>query len=151
MSRELPDALKKQQEEKRQITLYKIQDAINELTEDNAEVTKKKLINITGYSASTFSKPHVKILLEQNKVCQYKTKSKVKVVEKADSHKRYEQLLEQANRLINRLKEDIVLKDIKINKLEEEIKYNNEKYQILLGEVHQITRKAKLSGVDLYK
>lgn len=54
--REIPDSLKKLQDEKRSQTLFKIQEVIDELKNDSAEVTKKKLIEMTGYSASTFSK-----------------------------------------------------------------------------------------------
>lgn len=147
-NRGLPDNLKKFQDEKRQATLLKIQEAINELRDDGAEVTKKKLIEMTGYSASTFSKQHVKAVLEQNKVCQYKETLKIKPV-KADPAGQYEKRLERANAEINRLKEIIVVKDIKISQLEKAYAEKEENYQILLGQVHQITRKAELKGVKL--
>lgn len=65
----LPEQLKLQQEQRRAATLEAIQNAIALIKEEGGIVTKKKLIEITGLSNSTFSKQHVKELLEINKVC----------------------------------------------------------------------------------
>ena len=146
--REIPDSLKKLQDEKRSQTLFKIQEVIDELKNDSAEVTKKKLIEMTGYSASSFSKQHVKDLLKRNKVCQYKEKLKVKPI-KEDVSVRYEKSLEKANSEISRLKAVIVSKDIKINELEMSQKELQDKYEILLGQLHQITKKAHLKGIEV--
>lgn len=146
--REIPDNLKKLQDEKRSQTLLKIQEVIDELKNDNAEVSKKKLIEMTGYSASTFSKQHVKALLKHNKVCQYKETLKVKTT-KEEPSVRFEKSLEKANSEISKLKAVIVAKEIKINELETVQKELQEKYEILLGQLHQITKKARLKGVEL--
>lgn len=146
--REIPDSLKKLQDEKRSQTLSKIQEVIDELKNDSAEVTKKKLIEMTGYSASTFSKQHVKALLKQNKVCQYKETLKVKP-DKEEASLRYEKNIEKANGEISRLKAVIVAKEIKINELESSQKELQDKYEILLGQLHQITKKARLKGIEI--
>lgn len=65
MNKKLPETLIKQQEEARQKTLKTIKNAIDTLKLEGAIVSKKVLIELTGYSASTFSKPHVKELLEK--------------------------------------------------------------------------------------
>lgn len=145
--REIPEKLKRIQDERRTLTLSKIQEAIDELKNDGAEVTKKKLIERTEYSASTFSKQHVKALLKKNKVCQYRETMKVKTT-KEEASIRYEKSLEKANNEINKLKAVIVTKEIKINELETSHKELQEKYEILLGQVHQITKKARLKGID---
>ena len=103
---------------------------------------------ITGYSASTFSKQHVKALLKQNKVCQYKETLKVKSTEE-EASARYEKSLEKANGEISRLKAVIVAKEIKINELETSQNELQEKYEILLGQLHQVTKKAHLKGIEV--
>lgn len=63
--RDISVNLKELQSIKRKETLSKIQKAINEIQEDNDVVTKKKLLEITGLSSATFSKPHVLALLKK--------------------------------------------------------------------------------------
>ena len=60
------------QELMRKNTLSVIQNAIDELNILHEEVTKSKLMEMTGLSSATFSKEHVKALLKENKVCQFK-------------------------------------------------------------------------------
>ncbi|WP_331665355.1 hypothetical protein [Anaerocolumna sp.] len=103
---------------------------------------------MTGYSASTFSKQHVKDLLKQNKVCQYKETLKVNPT-KQEASARFEKSLDKANSEISRLKAVIVAKEIKINELETSQKEFQEKYEILLGQVHQLTKKERLKGIEI--
>lgn len=77
MKRKLPESLIKQQEQRRTETLQTIQSVIDALKEEETIVTKKLLIELSGYSASTFSKPHVKELLKENEVCQFRKRETV--------------------------------------------------------------------------
>lgn len=147
--KELPKALKQQQEQKRQYTLKKIQETIDYFKEIDLEVTKKRLIEETGYSASTFSKQHVKELLQRNKVCQFKETKKVKQDLQKINQKHNQEMLEKANREINLLKEKLVIKDAKISELESDYKELNEKYQLLLGKLYTAQRIASLKGIEL--
>ena len=87
--------------------------------------------------------------MKRNKVCQYKETIKVKPA-KEEPCVRFEKSLEKANSEISRLKAVIVAKEIKINELETSQKELQEKYEILLGQLNQITKKARLKGVELW-
>ena len=62
--RDIPENLKRKQEERRKETIDRIDKAIDTILSENGIVTKKKLIDITGFSNATFSKEHVKELLK---------------------------------------------------------------------------------------
>ena len=146
--KELPTALRQQQEQKKQVTLNKIQQVINELMDMDIVVTKKRLIEETGYSASTFSKRHVKELLQHNRVCQFKETAKVK--DTTNSNKRHNELIVQhAEGQVTKLSQEILRKDLKINELEEKNKELEEKYKQLLGVVFALSKKAELMGIEL--
>ncbi len=149
--RDIPDALKKQQELKRQETLNKIKDAIEEIQFEDGIVTKKKLIELTGLSNSTFSKPHVKKLLKERKVCQYRETMVVQEHKWKNDNDSLNKKIDKLKRENIKLKNDIVSKEIKINMLEEELKEKEDKYRRLLGRVHQLTRIAEANGIDLEK
>lgn len=147
--KELPNALKQQQEQKRQDTLKKVQEVIDDLKEMNLEVTKKRLIEETGYSASTFSKQHVKELLQRNRVCQFKEAKKAQQDIQKIKQKHNQEVLEKANCEINLLKEKLVTKDVKISELENNYKELNEKYQLLLGRLYTAQRRAEAKGIEI--
>lgn len=149
--RDIPDALKKQQELKRQETLNKIKDAIEEIQFEDGIVTKKKLIELTGLSNSTFSKPHVKKLLKERKVCQYRETMVVQEHKWKNDNDSLNKKIDKLKRENIKLKNDIVSKEIKINMLEEELKEKEDNYRRLLGRVHQLTRIAEANGIDLEK
>jgi hypothetical protein len=58
--KDIPEALKEQQESRRQETYNKLEAAAQDLKEEGYPVTKAGLIKHSGLAASTFSKPHVK-------------------------------------------------------------------------------------------
>ena len=63
---------------RKQDTLAKIRDAVDMLRETGAKVTRKALIDETGLSSATFSKPYVKELLKELKVLQFEDRTAVK-------------------------------------------------------------------------
>jgi len=151
MEKKLPDSLVKYQQEKREKTLNRIQLAIDALKEEGTLVTKKLLIELTELSASTFSKEHVKELLQENEVCQYRP---VKAVSN-ETRKQIadEKLVRQMERMElqnNKLKDDLVDKDIYISKLEEDLKIEREKNERLYGKIHNLNRQMELNGISPY-
>lgn len=145
----IPNALKDKQEEQKCITKRKVQEAIDIILKEEGVVTKKKLLELTGLSPATFSKPHVKEVLKINKVCQFKTKNTIK---KSHDEMVAEQLYlkitkleKEKNMLLSKLqdKEIIVLKyKSQYNELEEN-------YNIILGKIHIIMRKLDENCIDI--
>ncbi|MFA2821556.1 hypothetical protein [Bacillus wiedmannii] len=147
MNKKLPETLIKQQEEARQKTLKTIKNAIDTLKSEGAIVSKKVLIELSGYSASTFSKPHVKELLEKNEVCQFKKRSVVSSTNNtSDRLVRKNKLLENKCR---KLEDELLNKDIRISKLENDLGDEKEQTKKLLGKLHEIMRKAESKGIDI--
>lgn len=149
--RDIPSKLKEKQLAKRNETLEKIQSCIYEIKEFNGVVTKKKLIEMTGYSASTFSKEHVKELLKKNKVCQFKDVDKI-----VDPNKRSKKAIQQLenlniklNKKVVKLESELLKKDERIYTLENELEDLKRKYSLILGKNHTLNRKAELKGIKL--
>lgn len=59
----LPINLQKQQEFKKQESINKVLRAINDMKNEGRKVTISALMEFTGLSRSTFSKPHIRELL----------------------------------------------------------------------------------------
>lgn len=147
MKKGLPPALLKQQEQRKNETLNKVQSIIDALMEEGTLVTKKLLIELTGYSASTFSKSHIKELLEKNKVCQFREKTTVPIKDKQKvAAARLIRKNEQLEKQSNQLKDKLLNKDIRIMKLEEKLEEKDERIQRLIGKIHQLERQAELNG-----
>ena len=147
--RDIPKTLKQLQSIKREETINKIQNAIDQIKDDGGIVTKKKLYEITGFSSSTFSKEHVKQLLKQNQVCQYK-KSKQIETEKRDTQ--IEQLFKQIEKIErerNLLKSKLQDKEIALSKLEKSYNELEDSYRIILGKLHLIMKKLDILGIDM--
>lgn len=138
MKRALPDKLRVRHEDTKRITLSKVQNAIDILQEDNEIVSKKKLIELTKLSNSTFSKQHVKELLKTNQVCQYKTLRKSNEVSEI---KQLELLLKenekQKNR-INLLDSKLQDKDIKYERLLKKYENSDNSNKLLRHKLHSI-------------
>lgn len=135
------------QEEARRITIEKIQDAIDTVIEEGGIVTKKKLIEITGLSNATFSKAHVKELLEINKVCQYRTSKKITVSE--DNNVQSVMKINQLKKEVYKLESKLQDKDIVIMNLKKEQEELSDKYEMLLGKLHIIMRKVNEQNIDI--
>ena len=107
---------------KKQQTLSLIQDAINELQEDGQVVTKKALMEITGLSSGTFSKEHVKELLKENKVCQFRD---IQVINEQKSVKNKDQIIDSLMKENERLKTRVRNLDSQIDVMNKQMsKYN---------------------------
>lgn len=147
MKRNLPESLIKHQEQRKNETLQTIQSVIDALKEEGTIVTKKLLIELSGYSASTFSKPHVKELLEKNEVCQYRKRETVSRKQAVDNKLKRQN--EQLQKKCNKLEDKLLDKDIRISKLEAEIEKEKEKNKRLLGKLHEMMRQAEMRGISL--
>ncbi|MFY3791408.1 DUF6262 family protein [Ureibacillus sp. MALMAid1270] len=144
--KKLPESLIKLQEQRREETLRTIQNAIDTLKEEGTIVTKKLLIELSGYSASTFSKPHVKELLERNEVCQFR--KRVTVQQKQTLDEKLKRKNEKLQKKCNLLESRLLEKDIRLSKLEEDLEEEKEKNKRLLGKLHEIMRKAEMKGIQ---
>ena len=130
--------MKKMYFEKKQNTLRKIQDAIDEIQEDNRIVTKKELMSITGISSGTFSQDYVKELLKKNKVCQFRVTTTIST---SQNKKKLEEetilaLTKENQKLISKMQDfEIVLEqnNNKYNKLKDEYSKLESDYRLLKG------------------
>lgn len=140
----IPDNLKKVQDEKRKETLKIITDAIDEIQFDNGVVTKKRLMEITELSNATFSKPHVKELLKEKKVCQFRDVIKL---DDTDNNANAIELKKLQNEN-EKLKEIIESKDLVIEQKTNEYVALDDKYRRLLGKTHQLMKLADIHSID---
>lgn len=145
----IPLKLKEKQEQAKLKTLNIIQDAINDIKEDGGIVTKKRLIELTGLSSATFSKPHVKELLKVNAVCQFKNRKELE--QDSDNiiidqlYKTIDKLKNENNLLLTKLNN----KDITISKLKKDYSELQENYERILGKIHIIITKIDERGIDI--
>lgn len=148
--RKLPENLINRQNEIRQETLNKIQNAIDEIKAEGGLVTTKKLIERTGLSRSTFSKNHVKELLRMNRVCQFRDRQVI--IEDKCSIKTIENLqneLDKAYKKITKLTQELEKEKEKFSKLKFDYNDLHENYQLLLGKWHVLLKKAKIRGINI--
>lgn len=148
-NRDIPKSLKDLQSSKRLTTVKKVQDAINDITEDGGVVTKKRLIELTGLSNSTFSKPHVISVLKANEVCQFK-KSKIKETAAENLvisrlYKEIEQLQNDKQLLQAKLQD----KDIAITKIKKEHQELGDNYAMILGKIHLLMKRIEILDIDI--
>lgn len=146
--------MKKMYFEKKQNTLRKIQDAIDEIQEDNCIVTKKELMSITGISSGTFSQDYVKELLKKNKVCQFRVTTTIST---SQNKKKLEEetilaLTKENQKLISKMQDfEIVLEqnNNKYNKLKDEYSKLESDYRLLKGKYQQLLEYLDALGANL--
>lgn len=148
MSKDIPIGLQKKQDATRQVTLKKIQAAIDELRENSEEVTKKRLIEITGLAASTFSKNHVKDLLQSNEVCQFKPRVTSEQNAQDLIQKHYAASSDQKDKEIALLKQKLAKAILDADALKEKYTELDDQYKRLLGRYHSLQRKCFNLGID---
>lgn len=143
--REIPKEITSYQNKKRQETIDKVQQAIDELREEGAIINRKSILERSQLSNSVLSKPHIIEVLKENKVCQFQIKCKVTnneeqniVSELNKAHKKIEVLEKQVEDLKNKFNKE------KVNNYE--LKEVNE---ILRGELQLLVSKAKMKGINL--
>ncbi len=147
MTRTIPKSLKDKQEEMKRNTINNIQEAIDTIQEEGGIVTKKKLIEYTGLSNATFSKPHVKQLLEINRVCQYRESKKI--TRTNNDIKQDIEVVNRLNKKIAMLESKVHDKEIVISKIKSEYEALNTNYELLLGKLHLVMRKVDEREYDI--
>lgn len=145
----LPKHLAIHQEAIRNATISKIQEAIDGLATEGFVVSKKLLIERTGFSPSLFSKSHVIEVLKQNMVCQFRDRRVVRQNPHKDTLVKRESELLQAYKTITRLEKAIEDKNRYIKNLESERRETADEIQILRGQLFVLLEKAKIHGVVL--
>lgn len=149
VKREIPNTLKEKQEQNRLETINKVQEAIDDIKQDGGIVTRKLLLEKTGLSNSTFSKPHVKDVLEANRVCQFATKKKVLSVAKEDVTKNLYKEIEKLKRENNILASKLQDKEIKAKSYKQDYVELSNNYAMLLSKLHLVMKKVDEYGIDI--
>lgn len=135
------------QMKQREVTIGKIQSAIDELKSEGAIVTKPRLVERTGLSRAVFDKPHVLEVLKESEVCEFAPKLAIKTNPLSNKKDLAQFLtLEKENRL---LKERIEQLTAKSNKYQADYLAIKEAYQLLLGEWHLLLKKARIRGLKI--
>ena len=147
--REIPNTLKEKQEKNRMETINKVQEAIDDIKQDGGIVTRKLLLEKTGLSNSTFSKPHVKDVLEANRVCQFATKKKVLSTSKEDVTKNLYKEIEKLKRENNILTSKLQDKEIKAKAYKQDYVNLSNDYAMLLSKLHLVMKKVDEYGIDI--
>ena len=150
------EGLQKVYDEKKQSTLKKVQSAIDFIKADNRIVTKKELIELTGLSSGTFSRPYVKELLQTNRVCQYMGLQVENIETKTQQVK--EATIEQLSKKVLSLESKIQDYDLQLEKKtkdfdklkEEHTKLENE-HILLRGKYQQMLEYLDALGADMSK
>ena len=147
--RDIPAGLKELQMAKRVETANKVQEAIDDIQNDGGVVTKKRLIELTGLSNSTFSKDHVLKVLKVNKVCQFKISKKKeidhKIVVTDQLYRKIEKLEQEKNLLQSKIQD----KDIVIDKIKKDYQTLNENYMLILGKIHLLMKNIDMHDIDI--
>lgn len=141
--RQLPEEVTNFQKNSKNETIKKVQAAIDELRAEGFIITRKLILERSGVSNSVLSKPHIKNVLKENKVCQYSVHKKVTItndvlLDLAKSAKKIEKLEKKVKELEYKLNKE------KMNSIE--LKEAN---QILLGQLHILKQKARLKNLIL--
>ncbi len=147
--REIPNTLKEKQEKNRIETITKVQNAIDDIKQDGGIVTRKLLLEKTGLSNSTFSKSHVKDVLEANRVCQFATKKKVLNVTKEDVTKNLYKEIDKLKRENNILTSKLQDKEIKAKSYKQDYIDLSNDYAMLLNKLHLVMKKVDEYGIDI--
>lgn len=139
---------------KREETLARIQEAIDAIQEDHRIVTKKELMALTGLSSGTFSQEHVKRLLEQNRVCQYRPTGKVGEADRRDLNKDAEitRLTKELQRTRSQLQDLGISLDKsrkQVKKLKAEKSELEQQHLLLRGKYQQLLEYLDVLGCDL--
>lgn len=148
--------LQKVYDDKRAATLNKIQEAIDIIQAASRIVTKKELIELTGLSSGTFSRPYVKELLEKNRVCQYRG---IQIKDKETKEQRVKELtIDQLTRRVASLESKIQDYDLRLEKKSRDLSKAQEDYEtlrqehaLLRGKYQQLLEYLDALGADMTK
>lgn len=148
MKRELPNALKERQSKQRHESIERVNEAIRELKEEGQRVTIKLLVERTGLSRATLSKPHIEEVLKDNRVCKFERRIYIKSSDNVDINEleleisKLQSKLDKSNKELKKLKN-------RNNELKVENYNLKEKNKKLLGELQSISIKSRMHGVKL--
>lgn len=137
--RRLNEGLKRKQEEQRQKTVAVIEEAIKSFENENyQDITIQMLIDTSGYTRPTFSKPHVQELLKKYRIGKYKCTLKLpksdenkmkflekKVQEYMNSNEKLTSTVKELNFKIKNMRQELTNAKLEIEYL------NQEMYEVL--------------------
>ncbi len=151
--KDIPANLRNQQNEVKDLTVEKIQDAINLLKEEGYLVDIKALMERTGFSYSLFTnkkKSHVQNVLELNKVGKYAKKTVY--TSETNVHKKVIQLESELQSMINKvlsLEKKLSEKKETIRNLRDKLEESENECSILRGELQRVVSIATIHGIEL--
>lgn len=154
MGRKIPEALKKQQDERRAATAKKIQEAIDSLKSLGYEnITIAILIKETNLSRSTFNKTHVIEILKRNKIGNYREIKNILSENMSLSDKEkineLEKNLNNANIKIKKLEQNLDRKNIELNEKKIELMEQKEQLQQVVGNFQALYNKVTAMGIQI--
>ncbi|MCC5909498.1 MAG: hypothetical protein JJT76_03555 [Clostridiaceae bacterium] len=150
--RKLPKSLMEKQEKQRLESINKVQQAIDELKSLGYDNIKTgMLIERTGLSRATFSKPHIIEVLKDNKIGRFKD---AKVIKRENHEKNYRNMvimieneLQKSHNKARNLQKDLDAKKLRIETLEVALEKEKIKNQKLIGEMQILYKKLKIFGL----
>ena len=144
MKRDIPNKLRERQANQRFETIKKVNDAIDVLEMQQAKVTKKALMELTGLSSATFSKKHIIAVLQKRGVCQFTSIKKVNYKSFNYTQDELAQIIKLEKRIL-KLESLLVQKDVKLSSLKAEFIDLERKYELALGTIHELHKKLEYS------
>lgn len=135
--KDLNEGLKKKQEEQRQMTIATIEEAIKSFQDEKyLDITIKMLIDATGFTRPTFSKPHVQGLLKKYKIGKYKFL--VKLPKSSEDKLTFlEKKVQEYMAMNERLKNEVNEKDTRNKTLNEKLRKANLEIEYLNQELYE--------------
>ena len=145
MQKSVPKALTDHQEALKSGTIETIQQAINDLQTEGFVVSKKLLLERTGFSNSLFSKGHVKDLLKKNGVCQFKNRQVIpRTANQDDIAAQLQSVLIAAQKKITLLEKQADDRKQYTGKLLGELEETKEEIKLLRGELFVFAEKSRI-------
>ena len=156
MKNKTSENMQKMYASKRELTLNKIQEAIDTIQAEGRTVTKKELIEMTELSSGTFSQAHVKELLEKNQVCQFKPLKKIEAPEpreitKSETIEKMSKQLQKNESKIQDLEIALEKKNNDLKKCKEDYKKLEESHKLLKGKYQILLEYLDIYNIDLKK
>lgn len=148
MKRELPNTLKERQNKQRNQSIELVKEAIRELKEEGHRVTIKLLVERTGLSRATLSKPHIEKVLKDSAVCKFERRIRVSSSDTVDISE-LELEISKLKRQLEKSQEEVKKMKNRNNELKVENNNLKEKNKKLLGELQLISTKSRMYGVKL--
>lgn len=149
MRKKLNDGLRQKQEELRQETLEKVEEAIDDLQNEGYEITTKLLLERTGLSRSTFSKPHVVQLLKEKRVGRFKSVKKLPDEDLIQVNANLQKEIKKLENENMKLKTELDKEIQKNVKMQVGMAEKEDEIQTLRGQLMNLYRRASLKGVSL--